>query len=898
MNEEQDVDIITFIHDNYTFLSKYRLNHVIKDTFILYYNYYYGFTLYDTADNNRRTEIKLDNVHCRNTVVYPYINDNIGVGNIDLYYINTCIKNIKNLSKTLLVMINDNHIEYYFNNNVINSYKGKPTIENDIKYVIRGLISQDELQKCNESIYNLGNQKTENNFVLQNGILNENIKLYNYQIEDVKWMYNIRDEIINKTNKIEYIENREYIYGNLLYDILTDELLTIEEVDVEKTTIVKKYNYRGGNLVSEMGLGKSIIALYYILSTLHDRQLYNNFVEFLINDKCNYLYKKGKNAGNFCTKKKIKESVYCGEHRGTLFVDKPVTLYKNKDLFNLDDFLIGEKIKSNASLIICPNHLCDQWVNEYYSKFVNDKRVIMIITQNQFSNITFGDLLLSDIIIISYQFLLKLPKEFNTTTIGEIRNKGGDVLESTEFNYLKLFKWRGVFLDECHEISKLQKSNAIISFIYDLKSETVWNITGTPCANGVTGYINLLTFNTYNCKYNINNNYINSTKRLFRKNNKKTIDELPENIIKENLKIVEFTQQERNIYESCNNKNNVNFLIKLCCDIELNKDIHDLIKNSKTMDEIQLIMLRDSEKKKDKLSNEINMLVIEKDNIEFLLREMINERDELIQDLRNNLTNIKRNITTKTNDYNSINRTYTYLNNVINSLKEDEQECPICLDTIENMTITKCGHKFCWDCLYETHNVKGNRILKCPTCNTQLNKNEIYCMEEKVVEKDDKNKELNEIIEVCKSSKLGNIIYFIKQLEITKDKIIIFSQWDVILDKIQRLLTEYKLEHVYCTGTVYNKKRMIKQFTKGDMNIILLSSKNSASGINLTEANKIILVEPVYGTREYRDNIESQAIGRVDRIGQDKPIDIYRFIVKDTIEEQIYNGYEDYNINI
>jgi SNF2 family DNA or RNA helicase len=70
----------------------------------------------------------------------------------------------------------------------------------------------------------------------------------------------------------------------------------------------------------------------------------------------------------------------------------------------------------------------------------------------------------------------------------------------------------------------------------------------------------------------------------------------------------------------------------------------------------------------------------------------------------------------------------------------------------------------------------------------------------------------------------------------------------------------------------------------------MLSSKNSASGINLTIANKIIFLEPIYGKEEYRKNIEYQAIGRADRLGQTRPIDIYRFIIKDTIEQDIYNN--------
>jgi SNF2 family DNA or RNA helicase len=55
-------------------------------------------------------------------------------------------------------------------------------------------------------------------------------------------------------------------------------------------------------------------------------------------------------------------------------------------------------------------------------------------------------------------------------------------------------------------------------------------------------------------------------------------------------------------------------------------------------------------------------------------------------------------------------------------------------------------------------------------------------------------------------------------------------------------------------------------------------------------ANKIILLEPIYGNKEYRTNIENQAIGRSDRIGQNKPIDVYKFIIKDTIEEDILNN--------
>ena len=125
----------------------------------------------------------------------------------------------------------------------------------------------------------------------------------------------------------------------------------------------------------------------------------------------------------------------------------------------------------------------------------------------------------------------------------------------------------------------------------------------------------------------------------------------------------------------------------------------------------------------------------------------------------------------------------------------------------------------------------------------------------------------------------------------TDDKIILFSQWDELLHKVGNILTNQNIKLVYCNGSVYQRKRAINLFYKDpDTNLILLSSKNSASGINLTVANKIIFLEPIYGNQEYRKNVECQAIGRADRLGQTRPIDIHRFIIKDTIEQDIYNN--------
>jgi len=68
----------------------------------------------------------------------------------------------------------------------------------------------------------------------------------------------------------------------------------------------------------------------------------------------------------------------------------------------------------------------------------------------------------------------------------------------------------------------------------------------------------------------------------------------------------------------------------------------------------------------------------------------------------------------------------------------------------------------------------------------------------------------------------------------------------------------------------------------------MLSSEQSASGTNLTKASQVILLDPIYGNYKYRKGQERQAIGRAHRLGQKNRIKVIRFIIKNSIEEEIY----------
>jgi SNF2 family DNA or RNA helicase len=255
--------------------------------------------------------------------------------------------------------------------------------------------------------------------------------------------------------------------------------------------------------------------------------------------------------------------------------------------------------------------------------------------------------------------------------------------------------------------------------------------------------------------------------------------------------------------------------------------------------------------------------------------------------------------------YVNLEKTYIYLEKTINSIKENDIEsCPICLDDMNEIAITSCGHKFCWKCIEDYS--KLNTIKKCPCCKAVFTSKDVYLVKKSklVSNNTNENEELREMINNTKSTKIGNIIYWLKQTLLNNNstetdrikipKIIVFSQWDEILNKVSDCLSDYDINVVHCKGSVYQKKKSIELFMSSDKyNIIMLSSRNAASGINLTVANEIVLIEPVYGNNEYRKNIENQAIGRCVRIGNTQNINVNRFIINNTIESDIYNGMID-----
>jgi SNF2 family DNA or RNA helicase len=116
-------------------------------------------------------------------------------------------------------------------------------------------------------------------------------------------------------------------------------------------------------------------------------------------------------------------------------------------------------------------------------------------------------------------------------------------------------------------------------------------------------------------------------------------------------------------------------------------------------------------------------------------------------------------------------------------------------------------------------------------------------------------------------------------------KILVFSQFVSMLDLIRIQLESRKIPFEYLTGQTRNRQARVDSFQNNpDIRVFLISLKAGGTGLNLTEADYVYLVDPWWNPA-----VENQAIDRSYRIGQKKNVIAVRMICPDTIEEKILN---------
>jgi superfamily II DNA or RNA helicase len=131
-------------------------------------------------------------------------------------------------------------------------------------------------------------------------------------------------------------------------------------------------------------------------------------------------------------------------------------------------------------------------------------------------------------------------------------------------------------------------------------------------------------------------------------------------------------------------------------------------------------------------------------------------------------------------------------------------------------------------------------------------------------------------------SKLTALFEQLDEIVAEGHRTLIFSQFTSFLALVSDRLEERGIPYAYLDGSTRDRDAAIAAFRSGDAPVFLISLKAGGFGLTLTEADYVFLLDPWWNPAA-----ESQAVDRAHRIGQSRPVNVYRLIASGTIEDKV-----------
>jgi SNF2 family DNA or RNA helicase len=132
-----------------------------------------------------------------------------------------------------------------------------------------------------------------------------------------------------------------------------------------------------------------------------------------------------------------------------------------------------------------------------------------------------------------------------------------------------------------------------------------------------------------------------------------------------------------------------------------------------------------------------------------------------------------------------------------------------------------------------------------------------------------------------------------------RERIVVFAQFSGLLSALSSALIESGIENSLLVGPASKRLSLLQEFQAGrGPRVLLLGYRANASGINLDAAQHVVLVHPFCGSNcPSVDHVqmseavayETQAVGRVLRHPQLKPVTVYRLYARSTVEAELYS---------
>ncbi|KAG9037362.1 hypothetical protein FS837_001449 [Tulasnella sp. UAMH 9824] len=206
---------------------------------------------------------------------------------------------------------------------------------------------------------------------------------------------------------------------------------------------------------------------------------------------------------------------------------------------------------------------------------------------------------------------------------------------------------------------------------------------------------------------------------------------------------------------------------------------------------------------------------------------------------------------------------------------EGEEEADDLADLLGKMTVKESHCEICDDLLEP-----GVKSKYCPDCEVQV----IVKARRKSLPSGG-DLDVQTLPSSAKTRKLVEILEKIEEESEGQDKTIVFSQFTSFLDIVEKFLRKAGIKFVRYDGSMKLDERsaaLDKFRSNPNYNVALISFKAGSTGLNLTAANHVVLLDLWWNPA-----IEDQAFDRAHRFGQKKDVFIHKLVIPKTVEERI-----------
>lgn len=545
-----------------------------------------------------------------------------------------------------------------------------------------------------------------------------------------------------------------------------------------------------------------------------------------------------------------------------------------------DARVLTNLIQTKATLVVIPSNLVAQWKTQI-STFVPSAKTMTVVDIRNLKKLTVRDILEVDFIITSFQFLKGQSYErrvakFLGTKLGRSTVRGtkiynpdilriafsmmGQSRPAQDHNFdedrmpmcLENFHYRRIIIDEIHELLPMSDIHKFSFRLLTLQSDNLWGLTATrPTSKDQCDRIISLFLGTDSQKYaSFHSAWF--VKQLFC-----CIDDSNFTKYTEHLHLVRPTAVEMAIIQSSSSQTTAVQAATSLQGCEWN-GVSDNVMTG-TVNEIGRTLTNELTRKIRKAGQDLEALVS--------IRDALQDDTTVIS-----IPRIDTRIVAARQSVAKLEEQKRFLEHTLAD-HGHAAECPVCLESVAN-GLYPCGHKICLSC---AGRISEQRNKSCPVCRLAAPK--VY----HVVSQDSDYRG-------CKFDRLKQLLNQFRQ---SGDSCVLFVQWNHVMQSAYSFLkaSVQGLQIFRLFGNVHSRANVLREFTQSEPgSVMILSLDTSSSGLDLTNANHVIFLHAIVSEGGLASKIESQAIGRVARLGQKKPVTIHHIIAEGTAEQSLFES--------